>query len=155
MKKKETAVESGAINITSLCRNSIDLVRYARGLAVRHINYIEIMTNYALGKWIVEEQQNGSDRAQYGDRVIAKLSEALSKGFIRGFGFETLKNCRKFYLTYRDRISVPMLREFNEQKSKTLFGFFAQDQFVSPNEGYHTQTLFVLAHICMGIKPAS
>ena len=103
----------------------------------------------------LEEQQNGSDRAQYGDRVIAKLSEALSKEFIRGFGFETLKNCRKFYLTYRDRISVPMLREFNEQKSKTLFGFFAQDQFVSPNEGYHTQTLFVLAHICMGIKPAS
>ena len=49
MKKKETAVESGAINITSLCRNSIDLVRYARGLAVRNINYIEIMTNYVTG----------------------------------------------------------------------------------------------------------
>ena len=124
MKKKETAVESGASNITSLCRNSIDLVRYARGLAVRNINYIEIMTNYALGKWIVEEQQNGSDRAQYGDRVIAKLSEALSKEFGRGFGFDTLKNCRKFYLIYRNRIPASMLQEFTEQKSEPLVSLF-------------------------------
>ena len=123
-KEKETTVGSGAINISSLCQNSIDLVRYARGLAVRNINYIEIMTNYALGKWIVEEQQNGSDRAQYGDRVIAKLSDALSKEFGRGFGFDSLKNSRKFYLTYRDRISELVLKKFTEQKSESLISFF-------------------------------
>ena len=44
-------------NIESLCRNSIDLIRYARGLVVQHINIIELMTYYALGKWIIEVQQ--------------------------------------------------------------------------------------------------
>lgn len=53
-------------DMDALCRNSIDLIRYARGLAVQHVNIIELMTNYALGRWIVEEQQNGQDRAQYG-----------------------------------------------------------------------------------------
>lgn len=61
------------MTMDELCRSSIDLIRYARGLAVRHVNIIELMTNYALGRWIVEEQQHGSDRAQYGARSIASL----------------------------------------------------------------------------------
>ena len=125
--EKESAPNTIISNINSLCRNSIDLVRYSRGLAVRNINYIEIMTNYALGKWIIEEQQNGSDRAQYGDKIIAKLSDALSKEFGRGFGFDSLNNCRKFYLIYRDRISSSVLKMFTEQKVETLFRLFRDE----------------------------
>lgn len=66
-------------NIEDLCHNSIDLIKYARGLVVRNINIIELMTNYAIGRWIVEEQQNGQDRAKYGSRVIDRLSEVLTK----------------------------------------------------------------------------
>ena len=62
------------------------------------------MTNYALGRWIVEERQNGADRAKYGARVLDRLSEALTEEFGRGYSRETLKNCRRFYLEYKDRI---------------------------------------------------
>lgn len=76
------------------------------------------MTNYALGRWIVEEQQNGADRAQYGARVIDRLSEALTEEFGRGYSRETLRNARKFYLTFQDRISQTLFTEFAIEKSR-------------------------------------
>lgn len=108
--------------IDSLCQNSIDLIRYARGLIVQHINIIELMTYYALGKWIIEVQQAGNDRAKYGDRVIDQLSEALTEEFGRGYSRETLRNARKFYQVYQERISQTLFTEFIGQKSQTLFG---------------------------------
>ena len=105
-----------------LCSNSIELIHYARALTVRNINFVEIMTNYVLGKWIVEEQQNGSDRAKYGGRVLEYLSIALTEEFGRGFSVDTLNNARKFFLTYRDKISETMFRKFVIEKSQTMFG---------------------------------
>ena len=76
------------------------------------------MTNYAIGRWIVEEQQNGQDRAKYGARVIEKLSEALTNEFGRGFSRETLKNCRRFYLEYKNRIGETLFTLFAVEKAK-------------------------------------
>ncbi len=105
-------VESTVISdMDSLCRNSIELINYARRLAVQQINVIELLTNYALGRWIVEEQQNGQDRAQYGAHVIDKLSEALTAEFGRGFSRESLRNARKFYLIFQNRISQTLFTE--------------------------------------------
>ncbi len=77
-------------NIDNLCRNSIKLIRYARNLVSQHINVIELITYYSLGKWIVEEQQNGSERAKYGENIIDRLSDALIPEFGRGYSRETL-----------------------------------------------------------------
>ena len=88
MKENAEIITTRATVITdmeALCRHSIDLIRYSRGLAVRQINIIELLTNYALGRWIVEEQQNGRDRAKYGARVIDRISEALTEEFGRGY----------------------------------------------------------------------
>ena len=120
MKKEEKVIHESRIgNINYLCRNSINLVNYSRGLAVRSINYIEIMTNFILGKWIVEEQQFGSDQAQYGHKVIETLSEALTQEFGRGFSVDSLERCRKFYIIYRDRFSAPV-RKFIDEKPESL-----------------------------------
>ncbi len=108
-------------DMESLCRKSIDLIHYARNLAVQQINLIELMTNYALGRWIVEEQQNGQDRAQYGARLINKLAEALTAEFGRGYSRETIKNCRRFYLEYKDRIGQTLFSLFAVEKSQTVF----------------------------------
>lgn len=123
-------------DIDSLCRNSIDLIRYARGLAVQHINIIELMTNYALGRWIVEEQQNGKDRAEYGARVIDRLSAALTEEFGRGYSRESLRNARKFYLAFHDRISQTLFTEFAVEKSQTLFGKMTKLPFTLPWSHY-------------------
>lgn len=69
----------------------------------------------------MEEQQNGQDRAKYGARVIEKLSEALTNEFGRGFSRETLKNCRRFYLEYKNRIGETLFTLFAVEKSQTVF----------------------------------
>ncbi len=80
------------------------------------------MTYYALGKWLIEVQQKGEDRAKYGEKVIDRISEALTEEFGRGYSRETLRNARKFYQTYQGRISQTLFTEFTDQKSQTMFG---------------------------------
>ena len=51
----------------------------------KRIYIIQLMTFYSIGKWIVEEQQQGESRARYGQRVIKRLSEALTEQYGRGY----------------------------------------------------------------------
>ena len=115
------------ILLIELCKNSIELVEYARKITVRQINLVQLMNFYSLGRWIVEVQQNGSDRAKYGQQVIKKLSVALTEQFGKGFSEDTLKNARKFYLTYKNRISETVFSLFAVEKSETVFSFFEKD----------------------------
>lgn len=124
-----TPVNQNVMDMDTLCKNSIELIRYARGLAVRQINIIELMTNYTLGRWIVEEQQNGANRAKYGQKVIQKLSASLTDQFGRGYSVDSLENMRKFYIAYRDRISETMFRKFAMEKSETLSRILEEPPF--------------------------
>ncbi len=99
-------------SLNELCKNSIDFAKYARGITAKQINIIQLMTFYSVGRWIVEEQQQGESRAKYGHRVIKKVSEALTQQYGRGFSVDTFENARRFFLTYQDRIS------------ETVFSFF-------------------------------
>lgn len=111
----------------TLCRNSIELIRYARKYASNQINYTQLMTYYGLGYWIVEEQQAGEQRAGYGKKVIQTLSDALNAEFGKGFSVDTLENARKFYLNYQGRISETLFRKFIKEKSDTLFRISGED----------------------------
>ena len=124
MKNDNTKSENSDMLTTSLdalCHNSIELIRYARKYVTKQINYTQLMTYYALGYWIVEEQQLGKTRAGYGKKVIQTLSDALNTEFGKGFSADTLENARKFYLNYQGRISETAFRKFIERKSDTLF----------------------------------
>lgn len=105
----------------ALCRNSIELIRHARAIAARQVNLVQLMTYYALGRWIVEEQQHGEHRAGYGKKVIQTLSDRLNAEFGKGFSADTLENARKFYRCYQDRISETVFRKFTEGKSEAAF----------------------------------
>lgn len=129
-KQKEIVpVNNGIIisDMDDLCRNSIELIQYARGIVARQVNLVQLMTFYSLGRWIVEEQQHGQARAKYGQQVITKLSQALNEQFGKGFSEDTLKNARKFYLTYQSRISETAFSLFVCQKSETVFSLFEQN----------------------------
>lgn len=126
MKNKTDIIETEA-NINKLYLNTVDLIQYARGLAVKQVNFIQLMTYYSIGKWIVEEQQEGSSRAKYGQQVINHLSEKLLHELGRGFSGDTLKNARKFYLIYKDRISETMFSLFAIEKSETVFSLLNKD----------------------------
>ena len=109
-----------SLEIDSLCRNSIDLIQYVRSIAAKQVNLLQLLTFYSLGRWIVEEQQLGKRRAKYGQQVIAGLSKALTAEFGRGFSVDNLENMRKFYITYKDRISEMLFRKFALEKSETI-----------------------------------
>ena len=114
-------------SLYELCKNSIDLIEYARGITAKQINIIQLMTFYSIGKWIVEEQQQGESRARYGQRVIKRLSEVLTEQYGRGFSVDTLENARRFFLTYQDRISETVFRKFAVEKSETVFSLFEKE----------------------------
>ena len=91
MKKLPETIDADN-SLNELCQNSIDLIEYARRITAKQINIIQLMTFYSIGRWIVEEQQQGKSRAKYGQRVIKRLSEALTEQYGRGFSADTLEN---------------------------------------------------------------
>ena len=125
--KDKTELTKAEADIEKLYFNTVGLIQYARGLAVKQVNLIQLMTYYSIGRWIVEQQQEGSSRAKYGQQVINNLSEKLLNEFGRGFSGDTLKNARKFYLTYKERISETVFSLFAIEKSETVFSLLNKD----------------------------
>ena len=69
----------------------------ARSRAIRDINLTQIMAYLEIGKEIVEFEQKGKSRGEYGEKLIERLSEDMSKKFGRGFSPTNLKMMRLFY----------------------------------------------------------
>lgn len=82
------------------------LVISARRIAARGINILQVMTNYEIGRLIVEHEQSGVERAEYGKRPILELSGRLVVEFGRGFSKSNLEYMRRFFLEYRDRVRM-------------------------------------------------
>lgn len=77
-----------------------ELLKKARNIAVYTVNQTMVTTYFELGKIIVEEEQNGKERAEYGKQIIKDLSRKLAKEFGKGFSQRNLEQMRQFYLTY-------------------------------------------------------
>jgi predicted ATP-binding protein involved in virulence len=78
----------------------ITLLKEARGAVVRTVNQTMVLTYYEIGRIIVEEEQKGQDKAQYGKAVISELSKKLTKEFGKGFSKRNIEQMRQFYLAY-------------------------------------------------------
>ncbi|MCP5043162.1 MAG: DUF1016 domain-containing protein, partial [bacterium] len=79
------------------------LIASARDAAARSVNTLQVLTNFEIGRLIVEHEQEGAERAVYGKALIRELSHSLTDEFGRGFSHRNLDYMRRFYLTYRDR----------------------------------------------------
>lgn len=139
--KEETEITKMELDADKLYLNTVDLIQYARGLAVKQVNFIQLMTYYSIGKWIVEEQQEGSSRAKYGQHVINNLSKKLLTEFGRGFSSDTLKNARKFYLIYKDRISETVFSLFAIEKSETVLSLLNKDMSLQLSWSHYLQLM--------------
>lgn len=76
------------------------LIRRSRQSIVQAVNLTMVSTYFEIGGMIVEYEQEGKERAEYGSSLLKKLSEKLSKDFGKGFSVQNLENMRKFYLVY-------------------------------------------------------
>lgn len=77
------------------------LLKSARENIVSTINSTMAKTYFLIGKRIVEEEQNGEKRAEYGEELVKNLSLKLTKEFGKGFSKTNLKQMKSFYIAYR------------------------------------------------------
>jgi len=76
------------------------LLQTARQNVVRAVNQTMVYTYYEIGRMIVEDEQQGKERAAYGKQVLKELSKRLSEQFGKGFSERNLEQMRQFYLVY-------------------------------------------------------
>jgi predicted nuclease of restriction endonuclease-like (RecB) superfamily/23S rRNA pseudoU1915 N3-methylase RlmH len=86
----------------------VELLQNARQQVLRTVNSTMVYTYFEIGRMIVEEEQKGKDRAEYGKQLLKGLSEQLTNEFGKGFSVENLDRMRKFYRVYS--ISSPLMR---------------------------------------------
>lgn len=99
---------SGHANDYSQILNGItSLLEAARREAARSVNAVMTATYWEIGRRIVEFEQRGAKRAEYGESVMDRLSADLRHRFGRGFGRRNLFQMRAFYLAYREIVQTP------------------------------------------------
>lgn len=91
------------------------IVAVGKAQAYRAVNLVLVVSNWLVGKRIVEQEQHGEARAAYGAHVIELASKALTEEFGSGYGETTIKNFRRFYVIFRElEIRQPLLAEFGD-----------------------------------------
>ena len=83
-----------------------ELLYSAKNRVYQTINNTMTQTYFQIGKRIVEEEQGGETRAEYGSALLKNLSSELIKEFGKGYSEQNLKNMRQFYLIYQKRQTV-------------------------------------------------
>lgn len=104
LQKKEKTSTLSLENSTSLLKEVRELMLAARKAVVRNINTIQVIANFEIGRKIVDQEQKGAARAQYGEQLILDLSAHLTAEFGLGFSERNLRNVRKFYLVFQHRV---------------------------------------------------
>lgn len=90
------------------------ILEQARGKAHSAVNSAMVEAYWLIGKRIVEEEQAGEAKAQYGKRLMEELSTALTHDFGKGFSYANLYNCRQFYRTFsKQEILSTLCRELS------------------------------------------
>lgn len=103
----------------------VDLLQSARSKVVRTVNQTMVLTYFEIGRMLIEEEQGGKERAEYGKQVVKKLSEVLTKEFGKGFSERNIEQMRRFYLAY----SIPQTASA-KSASQTTSWELKQDEFV-------------------------
>lgn len=81
-------------------RNISEILQTARQNAYRAVNFVMVEAYWNIGRLIIEEEQQGKQRADYGTHLIKNLSVKLNADFGKGFSEQSLWNMRLFYLKF-------------------------------------------------------
>ena len=89
------------------------LIEEAKKNVKTTVNIAMVYTYFEIGRMIIEEEQNGDNRAEYGKYIIRNLSSFLTELYGKGYSISNLKNFRQFYLIYsNDSIGQTMFSQF-------------------------------------------
>ena len=99
-------------NVTELLDKISALIEEARQRVLSTANIAEVYTKYNVGRYIVEDEQEGNYKAGYGKQALKQISKKLGERFGEGWSVDTLERCRKFYTLYSPpSISAAPLRK--------------------------------------------
>lgn len=106
-------------NENLLYKDIKQLIDNAKSYVVQNVNTTLVLTNFHIGRMIVENEQHGSERAKYAEKTLMNLSKRLSKDFGKGYSVDNIQRMRSFYVLYQERIYATVSRKF-PKKSETV-----------------------------------
>ncbi|MEA3497142.1 MAG: DUF1016 N-terminal domain-containing protein, partial [Bacteroidota bacterium] len=89
------------IQTTDFYNKVAELLKNARKSVAQTVNRTMVYTYFEIGRMIVEEEQNGKERAEYGKQILKELSNKLNTEFGKGFSVTNLQQMKNFYTVYR------------------------------------------------------
>ena len=95
-------MESKIMNYQAIITDIKDIISSGQKIAYNATNKAMILTYWHVGKRIVEQEQNGNERAQYGQALIDALADELTKEYGKSFSKRNLQYFRKFYIAFPD-----------------------------------------------------
>ena len=122
--KKDKLVESQILE-NNFYTNIKNIFQNARSNAYRQINFIMVEAYWQIGKQIVEEEQRGKHRAEYGKALIKELSKQLTKDFGKGFSKRNIYNMKKLYIAF------PKMQTLSAQLTWSHYKLFIRVKDVS------------------------
>ena len=123
MSKEERNIQNDFYNKVA------DLLKEARRSVVQVVNKTMVYTYFEIGRMIVEEEQKGKERAEYGKQLLKELSNQLNSEFGKGFSVTNLQQMKNFYNVYgkqqtvsaKSEIVISQNIDFNLSWSHYLF----------------------------------
>ncbi len=121
--KEQTSIDTTYENIRAILEK-------ARSTAYHAVNFAMVKAYWEVGRIIVEEEQKGAERAEYGKALIKELSVRLTRDYGKGFTESNLKYMRQFYLTFqnshalRDELSWTHYRLLLKVEKEEAWNFY-------------------------------
>jgi hypothetical protein len=105
-KKSLTTAKSKPDSLKGLLTEVRQLIQSARRGVATVVDTFQVMTNFEIGRRIVEHEQKGAKRAAYGAELLKELSARLTEEFGRGFSKSNLASMRAFFLMWSERVQI-------------------------------------------------
>ena len=109
------------ISDNSLYNKISSILEESRKFVATTVNTAMIQTYFEIGRLIVEEEQHGNVRAEYGKETLKNLSIKLTANYGKGFSQRNLEQMRQFYLVYSTQIPQTPSAKFSLSYSHYLF----------------------------------
>ncbi|MFM9949040.1 MAG: YhcG family protein [Saprospiraceae bacterium] len=119
----------------TLYHNILQILQNARVQAARAVNFAMVEAYWEIGRMIIEEEQQGKYRAEYGKNLLQYLSQRLTSDFGKGFNETNLKYIRQFYSTFPNRHAL------RDQLSWTHYRALLRVENPSAREFYIAETI--------------
>ena len=111
---KKVSAKAAANELAPLITELRGLIHSARHAVATTVNTLQVLTNFEIGRRIVEHEQKGAERAAYGKELLKELAAKLSDEFGRGFSEDNLARMRSFYIAWKDSfLEFPQQRRVN------------------------------------------